>query len=103
MQRQELFKMLPPLVNTVTGREVFPVGATDTALLEAIAEAIDKNPNPNEALGSLASAGIIPPELMGALMARMQQAIAKKRQEEAERRAMVPVGNPELDAMGGAE
>jgi hypothetical protein len=94
----QLLKMVPPLVNTVAGRNVFPVETSDTALVELIAESLDA-----ESLGKLAGAGAIPPALMGPLMARMQQHLAKKREEQDAQAKLLPAaGNPEDDAAGGS-
>ena len=95
--RSQLLKMVPPLVNTVTGRNVFPLESSDTALVELIAESLNE-----ETLGKLAGAGAIPPELMGPLMARMQAHLQKKREETEAKRKLLPApGNPEDDAAGG--
>jgi hypothetical protein len=95
--RSQLLKMVPPLVNTVTGRNVFPLESSDTALVELIAESLNE-----ETLGKLAGAGAIPPELMGPLMARMQTHLEKKRMEQQAKAKLLPApGNPEDDAAGG--
>lgn len=100
-ERKKLLSFAPALINTITGKEVFPQSASDTALLEQIADAID--PNDFAKLG-----GVVPPELMGPLAARFTQHIEKKNAEQERVRklaeqARVTSKNPELEAAGEVE
>lgn len=89
-------KMLPPLANTISGRNIFPQETADTALVEMIADNMTQ-----EDLQKIAT--VLKPELLGPLMHRMQAHMQKKREEAEERAKMLPAaGNPEDDAAGGA-
>ena len=77
-ERKRWLKMAPMLINTVLGREVFPAGNADTALVETIAESLS-----DDDFGKLASAFGGKPELMGPLMARFNAAMEKKQKEDA--------------------
>lgn len=88
-----LLSYAPALLNTVTGKEVFPQSTADSALIEGIV----KNLKP-EHIDALAT--IIPPESFGLLMARFEQSVDKR--ITAEQSAMKAVrGIPgEQDAIG---
>lgn len=93
-----LFKIAPPLINTITGRNVFPQETEDTAIVEALCEL-----DPEKVLGALGSMGV-PNELAGVLMARVVKYHEKKRAEEKleeQSRRIGPPQNPELEAAGG--
>lgn len=79
-EREKWLSFAPQLLNTVTGKEIFPQTTADTALVEAMAEAI-----PPEMLQHLS--GMFPPEVVGTIMARFETHMKKKRleQEETER------------------
>jgi hypothetical protein len=96
-QTNKLIKLIPPLANTITGRNVFPQETADSAILNMIAEAMDEG-----GLEKLMSSGIVKPEMMGPLIHRLQQHLQKKR-EEAEELAKLrpPPGDPHADAGGG--
>jgi hypothetical protein len=80
-ERDKMIKIAPMLVNTVAGKEVFPQGAADTALLEAIAEVVD----PAVLATVMSSGGFADrPEIAGLVAARFSQ-IAEKKQKEKER------------------
>lgn len=96
-EREKLLKMAPPLINRITGREVFPQATEDSAIIEAVAEHL-----PMEKVMELA--GSLPPEVVGMLMSRFSQAIEKKQKEAEERKRLAASGvnhpDPEADAGG---
>ncbi len=94
--RKKLIGMVPALANTLTGREVFPLAAEDTAIVESVAENITE-----KQIEGLMQLGL-PPELLGMLASRVQKHLAKKR-EEQEERARLPAfrGTAEADIGGG--
>lgn len=91
MQREKLMSFAPALVNSITGKDVFPQAATDTALIEAIGDKVTP-----EMLNMLSA--FIPAEAMGVLTARLEQIWAKK-----EKAKQLPKysGNPIDDVTGG--
>ncbi len=98
-ERKKWLGFLPALVNTVIGREIFPQSTADTALIEMIAEKLGE-----EDIAKVA--GVVPPELMGPLMARAGEYMAKKRKEKEEAEKinnLLPAATPEEDAMGGIQ
>jgi hypothetical protein len=97
-ERRKLMEIMPALANTVAGRDVFPQATADTALIDSLAESID--PKAIEQLGAM---GVIPPNLMGPLMARFSDALRKK-QAEAEALKQLPPSStdPREDAGGGS-
>jgi hypothetical protein len=95
--RSKLLKMVPPLANTITGRNIFPQETADTALVELIADNVTQ-----EDLQKMGAVFGNKPELLGALMSRMQAHLQRKREAEEERAKLLPAGgNPEDDAAGG--
>jgi len=74
--QRKLMELIPALANTVAGKEIFPQSVADTALIEAIATKV-----PPEMIQQLASAGVIPAEVMGPLMARFNDVLRKKQAE----------------------
>jgi hypothetical protein len=96
-ERKALVGMVPALVNTVSGREIFPQSTSDTALIDALAEEV----NP-ELIQQLATMGAISPKLLGPLMARFEESLRKKKMEEEETKRLVPSSDdPRNDASGG--
>lgn len=97
-ERAQFLKMMPALANTVAGKEVFPMAAADTALLDTLAEKVKP-----EMVEQLSAMGILPPQLAAALTARFNEAIVR-RQAEAEALAKLPPANPDprKDAAGEA-
>jgi len=95
IERKKWISFMPALVNTVLGREVFPQGLADTALVESIADSISE-----EDIMKLAS--VVKPELMGPLAARMHQHLLKKSEEEKAIKMLsaTRVIDPEADAAG---
>lgn len=95
--RQKLLEFAPALVNSITGREVFPQNNEDTALIEKFIESVDEG-----ALEALSTH--LPPEILGLLAQRMEKSFRKKRLEEEDGDARLSEGvNPEEDAAGGEE
>lgn len=97
-ERAKLMHMAPPLINRITGREIFPQSTEDTALLEALANSLDE-----EAVMMLLPK--LPQELTGLLMARFAAVIEKKQKEAAEAKKLAQLTganhpNPEADAGG---
>ncbi len=80
-ERKRWLAFVPPLVNQVLGREVFPQNTEDTALVEGIAEELSKRPEDMMKL-----AAVIPPSMMGPLAGRLQ----KYDEDKAKKTAMVP-------------
>lgn len=95
--RQKLLEYAPALVNSLTGREVFPQNNEDTALIEKFIESVDEN-----SLEALSKH--LPPEILGLLAQRMEKSFRKQRLEEEEGDARLSEGvDPEEDAAGGEE
>lgn len=90
-ERQMLLQYLPLLVNTLTGKEVFPQSNADTLLIEGIAENIDE-----KAIAKLLEADIIPPKLMGPLMDRVSK-IMEKKEKEKQAIKELPKASPEAE------
>lgn len=94
--RNNLLKMAPALVNSATGREVFPQATEDTALIEALADNI-----PIENIQLLM--GMVDPKLAGVLMTRLEKHAKAKREarEVAEHAArLLSKNDPIEDAVG---
>lgn len=81
-ERKQWLKFGPALINTLIGREVFPVASQDTALIESIAENLSADD-----LQKIAASGIIKPQVLGPLAERLASYLKQKRmiQEEHER------------------
>ena len=94
-ERDRLLRMVPPLANTLTGREIFPIATTDTALIETLID--NFTPEIGE---KLASAGL-PMPLMAALMDRFAK--HEKQKEEIRKAAenMLPAADTGADDAGG--
>ena len=98
-ERERFLKFLPPLVNTVLGKEIFPQSVEDTAIVEGIAANLKE-----EDLVKLG--GIVPPEMLCPLYARVEKAMAKKRIEQEALKAAngivkrIGSSDPESDAAG---
>lgn len=90
-ERRNLLQLAPSLINTITGREVFPQETTDTALLNQIAEKLTP-----ESITQLVNSGIIPPNLLGLLSARMEKYLVEKAKKEENENKLVKNGVNEL-------
>jgi len=72
-ERKLLIKLFPPLLNVITGQEVFPQSVADTSLLESIADSISE-----EDFAKLGN--ILPAAQMAPLAARFADVLKKKRE-----------------------
>ncbi len=88
-ERAKWFAMAPPLANQLLGKEIFPQGTEDTALIEGIAEVLTP-----EYLKMLEQ--IVPPEKLAPLASRLERIQLAKAKVEAEMRAL-PRGTAEDD------
>ena len=96
-EREKLMSFAPMLVNSLTGKEVFPVAHTDSLIVDQIVRVIRKNP---EVIQGLAGADLAP-EAMAMLMQRFTQVAEKQDAEEKAVRAIHPeVADPEAEAAG---
>jgi hypothetical protein len=68
-ERKQFISLLPPLVNQLTGHEVFPQQASDTAIIDAIADSI--TPEQIEKFASLD----FPPAIVGMIMTRLEKRV----------------------------
>lgn len=95
-------KFLPPLANTIMGREVFPQSTEDTAIVEGVAEHVQP-----EHLAMLAS--VLPDHVAGPLISRIQRAHEEKARAAAEAErvkklaAEVDMRRPALAELGPEE
>jgi hypothetical protein len=79
-------KLAPALMNQITGREIVPQATADTAIIEAVAEALSDPETMQQALPLVAK---LPAAAQGVLMSRLQQvAEAKKTAEDRVRNAL---------------
>jgi hypothetical protein len=96
-ERKRIMELMPALANTVSGREIFPQSVADTKLIEALATKV-----PPELLQQLASAGIVSPDVMGPLMARFEEVVRRKAEEEAALKKLPPMTDePGMNAANG--
>lgn len=98
-ERKKWISYIPMLINTLTGKDIFPQSTADTVLLEQIVENVDEN-----AIAMLSH--VLKPELVGPVMERFTQIQQKKRLEkEATVKALTaPIGlSGEEDAGGGKD
>lgn len=72
--RQALMTAMPALINNITGKEVFPESAEDTAIISAIAENVEE-----EHLPFIKS--ILPQPVVALLMPRITKELEKKKLE----------------------
>lgn len=95
-EREQYLRMLPALVNGLTGREVFPIATQDTAIIESIAENLTE-----EQIQQVA--GVLPPHVTGLIFQRFSAVIDKKLKEK-QMRALEERNaanlDPEADAAG---
>lgn len=82
---KQLMAMVPALANTITGKEIFPQSSGDTALIENLAEGLSKIP-PEKLMGL---AEVVPPELLGPLMARANEVLEKKKKDSERSKEIV--------------
>jgi hypothetical protein len=101
--QEKLLAYAPALANTAFGKEIFPQGTADTALLTTTIEGmVDKNPAMIE---MLIAAVKDDPIIGGPLVARIAEIVKAKNDKEEEREKAlkrIPEGpKPEDDAAGG--
>jgi hypothetical protein len=100
-ERRRVFKLLPALVNATTGREIFPLSAEDTALIDTLCANVSE-----EEIKFLSSMiGQKNPELSGLIIQRFVKGQEKQlaEQEEIARLSREVIGvDPEEDAAGNA-
>lgn len=88
---------VPPLVNTLTGREVFPQSTADTALLKLLEKHVSA-----ETAMELASK--LPPEVVGVVMDRLSKLHDERVKEEKDaiqrKRSLTAARDPEQDMTG---
>jgi hypothetical protein len=94
---QGVMKIAPALMNQVTGREIVPQNTADTAILEAIAEALDED-SLQQIMPVLAK---IPPAAQGLLMSRLEQ--ITKAKQDAQSRVDKSLAKMDPNAMAEAE
>lgn len=96
-ERKKWLSFAPALINTILGREVFPQGMADTALVETIADNLKE-----EDISKLA--GVLPPQLLGPLVSRFVEYEKKKNSEQEHIKALSAMKSPdpEADAAGDA-
>jgi hypothetical protein len=82
-ERELMVKMAPTLLNAVSGKEVIPNEAGDSALIDMIAESV----SPDQ-IQQLVTAGILKAEMAGPLTMRFAQAREKKLKEAAEKKRL---------------
>jgi len=85
-ERKKWMQFAPALINTILGKEVFPQGTADTALVETIIDNIS-----NEDIQLLATK--LPPELMAPLMSRATEHVKKKVEKEEATRGLLGFKN----------
>ena len=90
-ERKGLIALVPPLVNRLTGQEVFPQATEDTALVETFCENMDR-----EKLEMLSMVPNMDKKFLALLTARFE-AHEKKKTEEKERIAQLRPGDVEQE------
>lgn len=91
-ERSKWLGMAPALVNTLSGRDIFPQANADTALIDAVVDSIDE-----EGISKLST--IIKPEVWAPLASRMAKRLQMRNMDREATRDL----DPEVDAAGGSE
>ncbi len=91
-ERSKWLGMAPALVNTLTGRDIFPQSNADTALIDAVVDSIDE-----EGISKLST--IIKPEVWAPLASRMAKRLQARRMDHEMTQGM----DGESDSGGGPE
>lgn len=94
-ERGQLLTQIPALVNTIFGREIFPQGTEDTALMNAIAEEMDV-----ERIQKLLGSGIFSPKLMGLVATRMERYLTTQNEKDKRMKKLTNGIDPEKEVMG---
>ena len=85
---EQMMKMLPALVNTASGKEVFPQSSADTTLIEGLADNVDP-----KQIETLVQMGIIKEDVAAPLILRLNQSRERKRLEEEATKKLPPAQN----------
>lgn len=85
-EREMMMKVIPPLINSATGKEVFPQSTADTFLIDTLSEKITP-----EVIQGLVQAGKINGKEAAILLARIKQAEADKERRQTARQALLSV------------
>lgn len=88
--QQKMLQLGPAVINKLTGKSIFPESTEDTAIIEAIVDALDE-----EKVTKLIEAEILPQNLLGMLAARMHQIM--QRRNEQSLKVQAEVGEDEED------
>lgn len=94
-ERQALLQLAPALVNTLTGREVFPQSTEDTALIQTLVD----NLQPEHMPALMKLAETLPATVQAPLMDRLNRAFEAREKKEAAQR--LAARNPEAEAEHG--
>lgn len=95
-ERRQWLQFVPALINSITGREVFPQSTEDSALIESLIENISED-------DILLLSKRLPAQLWGPLAKRMEKSLKTKRlKRESDDRILATGVNPEADARGEA-
>lgn len=90
-ERKQLIAFIPALANTLLGREVFPQSTEDTAIIEAVADAL-----PEDDLKKLLMISpMLPPVVQGIFASRMERFLRGKREAAEAKKALAVRSNPE--------
>lgn len=99
--QKKILGAAPALINSLTGRKIFPESSVDSAIVETIAMNVSA-----EQIQMLVSGGVIPQELAGPLVGRLTEIVERKKSEKLEAEIAIsasraPTGeNPEAQAAG---
>ena len=91
-ERAKLLSFAPALVNTVTGKEIFPQATADSSLIDTIADNLSE-----EQLEMLPA--VLPPEVVGPIAARVTKRLEARRESD-ERIAKISENLPPEEGMG---
>lgn len=83
-ERKTFMKLAPALVNSATGRDIFPQETIDSAIIEGLVTTLTKNPSVD--LTQLLGMMNAPPELVGLVTARMTEVRERQQREALEAR-----------------
>ncbi len=97
-ERKDLIRAAPALINSLTGKEVFPQATADTALVEML---IDSLANGGEETISKLAGLNLPAKVIGALGARFSEGMRQRQLAEHAHRANGM--DPEDDVVGGTQ
>jgi hypothetical protein len=87
-ERKKWLSFAPALINTIAGREVVPVGMADTALVETIADSISEEE-------MMKIGGVLKPEIMGPLLSRFTDIMAKKAKLKEQEKEAAELAGPD--------